>query len=206
MLNRAIPFYNMILKCERYIPTEISLPSGFYFRFFQEGDDVFWAALEYAIGDFPSQSSAMQYFNSTYCSAPEELQKRCIFLINSQNEVIGSGIAWKDQRESAEISSLHWLVVSPAWQGKHLGLALCAKAMEIFHDLDAFPVYIHTQPWSYVAILLYIRLGFQLQITDTFANYENQYHQSLETLRSILPEAQFLQILAASENYPNHDF
>ena len=205
MLNRTIPFYNIILKCERYIPN-ILLPSGFYFRFYQDGDARFWAALEYAVGDFPSQSSAMQYFSETYCTASEEFRKRCLFLVNPQNEVIGSCIVWKDQRGPAEISSLHWLVVSPSWQGKHLGLALCAKALELFHDLDAFPVYIHTQPWSYVAVLLYIQLGFRLQITDTFANYQNQYHQAIETLRTILSQAQFLQLLAASENGPNHDF
>lgn len=26
MLNKTIPFYNIILKCERYIPTNILLP------------------------------------------------------------------------------------------------------------------------------------------------------------------------------------
>lgn len=61
-------------------------------------------------------------------------------------------------------------------------------------------------PEVYIAVLLYIQLGFRLQITDTFANYQNQYHQAIETLRTILSQAQFLQLLVASENGPNHDF
>ena len=64
--------------------------------------------------------------------------------------------------------------------------------------MDGFPVYIHTQPWSYKAILLYIQQGFQLQITDTFSDYQNQYTQAMHTLKEILTKEQYDTLTAHS--------
>jgi len=53
------------------------------------------------------------------------------------------------------------------------------------------PVYLHTQPWSYRAVFLYIRQGFKIQKTDTFAGYENQYVQAMNTLAEVLPAERY---------------
>ena len=52
MLDRSIPFYNVILKCENYNNTEVTLPEGYHIRHYQAGDEKAWAKLEYEIGDF----------------------------------------------------------------------------------------------------------------------------------------------------------
>ena len=62
-----------------------------------------------------------------------------------ENEIVGSCIAWKDLRDDTLVASLHWLVVSPQYQGKGIGKALCQKVMQIFFENVEFPVYIHTQ-------------------------------------------------------------
>jgi hypothetical protein len=51
--------------------------------------------------------------------------------------------------------------------------------MNIYAERQGLPVYIHTQPWSWKAILLYISLGFKLQKTDTFSYYENEYEKAM---------------------------
>ena len=71
--------------------------------------------------------------------------------------------------------------------------------MELFNKLNEFPVYIHTQPWSYKAIFLYIHQGFLLQITDTFANYDNQYLPAMKTLKNILSKHQYTELVTYSE-------
>ena len=169
MLDRTIPFYNTILRCDRYLNAEPALQNGYEFRMYQSGDEQKWAQLEYEIGDFDSAEEAEQYFISTYCSNKTlDVAKRCVFAVNEKNEIVGSCIAWKDLRGDELVASLHWLVVSTQHQGKGIGKALCQKVMQIFLEKDEFPVYIHTQPWSYKAILLYIRQGFKIQKTDTF--------------------------------------
>lgn len=198
MLDRNIPFYNIILKCEDYRNTEIILPTGYYFRNYQIGDEKAWAKLEYEIGDFASENQAEKYFLSQYGQDVESLKERCFFCIDEQEQVVGSCIAWKDGKGTKQVSSLHWLVVSPSHQGKKIGKALCQRVMKVFWEKNEFPVYIHTQPWSYIAILLYLHQGFKIQMTDTFSHYENQYTQAMNTLKKVLTPQQYDELVSNS--------
>lgn len=71
--------------------------------------------------------------------------------------------------------------------------------MNKFVEEDRLPVYIHTQPWSIKAILLYISLGFKIQRKDTFSHYENQFNLAMETLREHVTDAQWDLIHASVE-------
>lgn len=192
MIDRSIPYYNLILKCNEICIPPVSLPEGYSFKMYDVGDEKYWAKLEYGIGDFSSVEEAEMYFKTNYCNQIDELQKRCVFVVDSYGDVVGSCIAWHDLKDNDTVASLHWLVVSPKYQGKHIGLVLCQKVMDIFNERGETPVYIHTQPWSYKAIMLYSKLGFKIQKTDTFSHYENQYEQAIKTLENILTEKQIL--------------
>lgn len=198
MLDRSIPFYNIIMRSEEYKFGEIVLPQGFYFKHFQKGDEKAWATLEYKIGDFNSAEEAEQYFLNTYCQNIKIIEQRGVFVVNEQNKIVGSCIAWKDKKGEALVASLHWLVIDPDYQGLKLGKALCQKTLEYFQQNGEFPVYIHTQPWSYKAINLYIQQGFQVMIKDTFADYENQYVQAIDTLKKFLSDSLYNQIISNS--------
>lgn len=198
MLDRSIPFYNVILKCEKYKDTEIVVPTGYQLRNYQLGDEKAWAELEYEIGDFASVNEAEEYFLSHYGKNVDSLKERCFFVIDNQEHIVGSCIAWKDCRETELVASLHWLVVSPSHQGKQLGKSLCQKVMKVFQEKNEFPVYIHTQPWSYIAILLYLHQGFKLQMTDTFSHYENQYTLAMNILKEVLTAQQYNELVSNS--------
>ena len=192
MLDRTIPFYNMILRCDRVLPMEVTLPKGYAIRTWQSGDEAAWAALECAAGDFDEESTAKQYFVDKYLADPAVAAERVFFLTDPAGEIVGSVICWEDMRQGMPVLSLHWLVVAEGEQGKGLGKALCSHALRIFRRIDnARPVYIHTQPWSWKAILLYVKLGFKLQPEDTFADYENQYPQAMEVLKNVLTQEQY---------------
>lgn len=201
MPDRKIPFFNMILRCDRYeepAAVSVELPAGYTFSAYQPGLEADWARMEHAIGDFPSPEEASAYFANTYLAEPEVLQKRAVFIMDASGEAVGSCIAWKDPRGESEVSSLHWLVVSPAHRGQGLGRALCRRVMDIFAAHNELPVYIHTQPWSWKAVLLYCSLGFCLEKTDSFAAYENQYREAMEVLKQILNEDQYQRLLETS--------
>ena len=57
MLDRNIPFYNTILRCDSYTPAEFTLPGGFSVVPYGAGFEKEWARLEYAVGDFDSEIS-----------------------------------------------------------------------------------------------------------------------------------------------------
>lgn len=195
MIDRSIPYYNLILKYNKICAMPISLPKGYSFKMYDVGDEKYWAKLESEIGDFSSVEEAEMYFKTNYCNQIDGLKKRCVFVVDAYGNVVGSCIAWHDLKGNDTVASLHWLVVLPEHQGKHIGLALCQKVMDIFKEHNETPVYIHTQPWSYKAILLYIKLGFKIQKTDTFSHYKNQYKKAIKTLKILLPESQFNQII-----------
>ena len=199
MLDRTIPFYNTILRCDNYQHKDVVLPKGFSIVSYKNGYEKAWAELEYSIGDFNSLEDAENHFVETYLQK-RELQSNILFLLNSDNAVIGSCIAWQDKRGDDFVSSLHWLVVDENYHGMGLGKALCYATMNIFEAQDKFPVYIHTQPWSWKAIFLYLSLGFKLQKSDSFSHYENEYYQAMAEIKKVVTEKQFSLLLESSES------
>lgn len=199
MLDRTIPFYNTIMKCSDFSPRALELPDGFSIVPYQRGYEKEWAKLECAIGDFGSLEAAGKYFIETYLQNPE-LFPDILFLLNRAHEIVGSCIAWQDAQGENSVSSLHWLAVEERYQGIGLGRALCTAVMNIYAERRALPVYIHTQPWSWKAVLLYLSLGFRLQKTDTFSHYENEYVKAMAELRKIVSEEQYEMLLQSSED------
>ena len=198
MLDRTIPFYNTIMKCTDYRHRNVELPDGFSIVSYRDGYEKEWAKLEYAIGDFGSAAEAEEYFAETYLQDPE-LFPNILFIINKDRDTAGSCIAWRDTQGINRVSSLHWLVVDEQYQGIGLGRALATAVMNIYADQGALPVYIHTQPWSWKAILLYLSLGFKLQKTETFSHYENEYGKVMGALGKVVREDQYELMLHLSE-------
>jgi len=191
MLDRTIPFRNVIMRCDRIPAMQVRLPEGMTIRGYQPGDEATWARLECAAGDFGTVEEAESYFRETYLRDLKQARQRCLFLTDAQGQGIGSCIAWHDERRGAAVPSLHWLIVEEAWQGRGLGRALATAVIEVFRSMQEQPVYIHTQPWSWKAILLYHSLGFRMQTSDTFSHYENQYDQAMAVLRGVLSAEQY---------------
>lgn len=198
MLDRTIPFRNTIMKCSEYEYRKEELPDGFSVVPYQPGDEKEWAKLEYAIGDFNSAEEAEKYFVETYLQKTESYTN-ILFARNRENDIVGSCIAWQDIRGTGSVSSLHWLVVDERYQGIGLGRALATAVMNIYAKQNGLPVYVHTQPWSWKAILLYVSLGFKLQKTDSFSHYENEYDKALSELRKTVTAEKYELLKSSSE-------
>ena len=188
MIDRSIPFYNTMMRCDEYPRQTVKLPAGYRIVSLQPGLERDWTRMECAVGDFENEKEAADYFRNTYIATnrPDDI----FFLLNEDGKAVGSCIAWTDQRNGEAVNSLHWLIVDEEYQGRGLGRAMCGAVMNRFYELGGGPIYIHTQPWSYKAILLYDSLGFRLLKKDFFANYVNQYEDAVKTLRSLLSPEQ----------------
>ncbi len=198
MLDRTIPFYHIIMRCDRILPMEIKLPEGYTIRTYQPGDEDAWADMECAIGDFTTREAALALFTERYL-ADATLTDRIFFAIAPDGEIVGSVIAWEHDPRGMGTRALNWVVVREDHQRKGLGKALCQTALRLFRREDnSLPVYLHTQPWSWKAILLYIKLGFKLQPKDTFYGHENQYTQAMATLKPIVTPEQYAKMEAST--------
>lgn len=183
VLDRSIPYYNIIMRCDCFKPLpetarEITV------RNYRLGDEKHWAEIEYSIGDFSSVDEAKRYFQTHYT---DEIFNRCFFAEDRNKNVIGTCIAWYDLKDDQSVSSLHWLAVSPKYQNNGVGKALLNAVMNYYCQNRLMPVYLHTQPWSYKAIRLYLSAGFKIMETDTFADYKNEYSKAISVLKDYLP-------------------
>ena len=193
MIDRTIPYYHIIMRCDRVLPMEVKLPEGYAIRTYQPGDEDAWADLMCAVGEQTSPADARAEFVQRYLTGAARTD-RIFFAVDAAGTIVGTAIAWDDG-----LRVLHWLAVHPEHQGKGLGKALCQTALRLFRREDnALPVYLHTQPWSWKAILLYIKLGFKPQPLDTFSGHANQYAQAMETLRTLVTPEQYAKMEAAS--------
>ena len=174
MIDRTIPFYNTIMRCDRILPMEIKLPEGYSIRTYQPGDEDAWAALLCAVGEQTSLAEAKDEFTQRYL-ADANLTDRIFFAVDGEGAVVGTAIAWEHDPRDLGLRALHWVAVHPDHQRRGLGKALCPTCLRFFRREDnSLPVWLHTQPWSWKAILMYIKLGFKLQPKATFYGYENQ--------------------------------
>ena len=69
MLDRTIPFYNTIIRCDKYTFQPITLPDAYRIISYQPGFEQDWARLECSAGDFDSEKEAVEYFQSKYLSS-----------------------------------------------------------------------------------------------------------------------------------------
>ena len=187
MIDRTIKYYNFIMKLEEIeLQKSASLPSDYSFRMYEDQDEEAWAEIEYSINDFQTKEAALKYFTSKYLKYPLDLKKRCIFVLNKNKEPIGSCMAWFDEKNGKNISSLHWLAVKPEFQNLGIGSFLLEKTLSVFKDLSDESVYLHTQPWSYKAIKLYLNFGFIALKEETFSDFRNEYKEAMMVLKELL--------------------
>ena len=184
MLDKSIPYHNIIMcrKSGVSVPQAI-LPEGYSFKNFSAGDEIHWAEIEASVGEFASTEEAEYYFKTEYLPFLKELERRSIFIETVKGEKIATFTIWWNYSGNLRIPSVHWVAVIPEYQGLGLGKAVVLKGIEkalsIEGDRD---IYLHTQTWSYKAIGIYMRAGFEILETGTFGGYKNDYEKAMSVL------------------------
>lgn len=198
MLDKSIPYKNLLMKCSKINKNAMtSLPDGFKFKLYEDGDECSWADIEIANGEFEymNQEQVQDYFKNEYFCEKERLYKRCLFVLDDNKKPVGTSMAWFDKKDDYYIPSLHWIAVNPIDQAKGIGRALMSETMNIFMKNGELPVYLHTQPWSYKAIKLYLDFGFYATKNETFSDFENEYNDSVTVLKNYLTEQYYEKLI-----------
>ena len=209
MLDKSLIFKNIIMRIDSHAvlnSCDPVLSDGLSFRFFSGTEDIKnWARIEAAVLEFNSEVEAAEYFEKSYVPHTDELENRCIFVVNQAGLPVATATAWFADSELGHQASLHWVAVHPDYQGLGTGSALVQKCLLIFRELEpGCDVWLHTQTWSHVAVRMYHKLGFNLMKTARLANmntrngitkiYENDFSQALEILQNVLTEKALLEL------------
>lgn len=192
MLDKSIPYKNIYMEISPEKISRISepvLPDGFSFRFFTDGDEKHWARIESSVLEFDSAEKAENYFKEGYLPFPDLLKQRCVFVLNPEGLPVATAIAWIQNGSPW----LHWVAVSPDYQGKGLGKAVIQKTLKIFSEKESGKsVTLHTQTWSHKAVRIYGDLGFfMLKDKNKPALRNNEYEEAMRILKEILDENTF---------------
>lgn len=189
MLDKSIPYYHVLMKREKGTPvSSFELPQGFRFVLFKSGDEKYWAEIESSVGEFDTPVDALLFFQKKYMPYLNELERRCIFVENSDCVKVATLTIWWCYTGVRRDPSIHWVSVRPECQGLGIGKALVSEGIrrliEIEGDRD---VYLHTQTWSYKAINIYKKLGFEITRERGIAGYENnEVDKAIELLKNYL--------------------
>ena len=199
MLDKSIPYWNMIMKANKETIGRMQapeLPEGFSYRMYAPGDMDHWAEIETSVGEFPTLEEGQAYFTKKYLPFEEELMERLCFIVDDKGTYCATAMTWYfDGENGAHWAALNWVATKPGYQGKGLGRAVVEKALSQFPRLEpGLDVYLHTQSWSHPAVGLYLRMGFRVQKTARFAHYPNDYEQAVEALQGTM-EAQAYQLM-----------
>jgi ribosomal protein S18 acetylase RimI-like enzyme len=185
LLDKTIPYAEIWMYRSHELPViEQILPEGYYFAFYQEGDEVAWAAIETAVSEFEDEAQALDYFKQKFIPYSDELKQRMLFVTNSSGEKMATCSAWwKELPNGNRYPLVHWLAVKPDYQGKGIAKAIMSCTLNLLQNFETTaPIYLHTQTWSHVAIGLYQKLGFNILDKNIDGSFNPDYKKTMAIL------------------------
>ncbi|OLZ09598.1 GNAT family N-acetyltransferase [Sulfobacillus thermosulfidooxidans] len=189
MLDKSLPYYNVIMKRPASLPMPTGdLPEGWRLCSYESGNDQQWAEIERSVGEFDNIATARSYFHDHYLVFPNEVRKRVLFVQSPKGAFAGTVTAWWNDTGNRRDASLHWLAVRPAYQRMGLGRALVAHCLSLIKQLEGHcEVWLHTQTWSHRAIRLYLSAGFRIVASGSFGGYANDFDMAFPILKTMIP-------------------
>jgi len=187
MLDKTIPYFNVIMKrrSDMKIPKAPLLP-GYSFVFYSEGKEEKWAEIEASVGEFSTIKEGLNYFKKNYLPFLDDLKKRLLFVQNKNGEEIGTITSWWNMSGNERVPSIHWFAVKENYQGLGIGKALVFESLKTLSLLEGNKdIFLNTQTWSYKAIGLYKRFGFEIVSDESFGHYKNDYESAIPILREL---------------------
>ena len=197
MVNRTIEYRIIIMRCDTINKSAyVDLHKNYCMERYKNGMEAVWVDIQKAAGEFVHETDeeVRSYFLNRFDRVA--LYDKCIFLKEMDTgKYIGTCIAWEEEWENSIIPVLHWLAVSDEYAGKGIARMIITQVMEMFEAKGKYPIYLHTQPWSYKAIKLYNDFGFNICKKDMFCDAENEYNLAMPVLKRIMNKEAYIRLL-----------
>lgn len=163
--DNTIKYFELLMTYDdtsRY--TRYDLPSGFHFEFYNNGDMEDWINIHLSSHEFTSVEEGIEIFHSFYDSFIDELDKRCIFIVDDKtSEKVGTvTVSLLNNKEYGYDAAIDWLAIKSDFQGKHLSKPLISKMIEVANNLGHKRIILHTQTTTPLAARLYLDYGFEI--------------------------------------------
>ena len=166
--DNTINYYELLMIYEdtsKYKNYE--LPSGYHFDFYKDSDLEDWINIHISSEEFTSYENGFELFHKFFDSFTSELGKRCIFIVNDNNEKVGTAtVSLLEKEEYGCLGAVDWLAIKKEYQGKGLSRPLISRVIKLAYELGHKKLILHTQTTSWLAVKLYLDQGFIPLNTD----------------------------------------
>ncbi len=188
MLDKSVEFHRVIMHRKQGTPVpESDLPEGFKYVTFEKGDEKEWAEIETSVGEFERAVDALVFFQENYMPYLDELKRRTIFIENDEGQKVATLTNWWNYTGKRRDPWLHWVAVRPEFQNLGLGKAVIFEGMQRMIEMEGDrDVYLPTQTWSYKAIGIYQKAGFEITDEKGLGGFENEYEKAMPVLENLL--------------------
>ena len=156
--NIPLTYYKTDTKC---VPAH-TLPDGYEFVFYRNGDEEKWVEIEMAVGQFDSAEKGMKTFRKEFLENPSlDLRQRMLFVKAPDGEYVATCTLWNGNFLGEIRQRFHWLAIKDSHSGLGIAKALLCRLLTLYNDLgyEGF-VYLLTASRYYPAIRIYRKLGF----------------------------------------------
>lgn len=139
------------------------LPAGYSFRLYKPGDEDNWAEIEVSAEELPDIKAALHKFSEYYGKDLEKLETRCLFLLNSDGETIGTATGFYNREgwDDKLTGNLDWVAIKREYQGLGLSKPLITEAMKVMRGHGHKGAFLHTQTTTWLACKIYMDLGWE---------------------------------------------
>ncbi len=173
-LDKSIQHIGVIMeKFDANIYPRFELPLNYSFVNYYEGLEKEWTRLQLEVEQVDALEEAEEQFSKEFLPYKEDLYKQMIFVKNDKDEVVATSCIWNGRMFGDDRMRIHWVAVSPKYQGLGISKAMMTKLLDIYNELGN-ERYIHltSQTWSYKAINIYIKFGFKPYLGEKPTNWK----------------------------------
>ena len=163
--DNTIKYYELLMYYkDTAIYKKYSLPDGFHFEFYKDGNMNDWINIHIESGEFCAIEEGIMIFHDFYDTFIQELNKRCIFIVEDKtNEKVGTAtVSLLSKEEFGYNGAVDWVAIKKDYQGKGLSRPLIAKIIETANKLGHNDIVLHTQTTTWLAAKLYLDFGFNI--------------------------------------------
>ena len=162
-LDDRIRYYELLLERELDDLPVHPLPEGYRFVFYRPGDREDWLDIEKSAKEFDSRERGLELWQRYFGGHEEQLPRQMLFVQEeATGEKVATASAYFDVIHGDPSGSawLHWVAVRRDCQGRGLSKPLIAHTLQRMRDLGYTHAKIPTQTTSWLAVKVYLDLGF----------------------------------------------
>lgn len=157
-----ICYYSLLLERQITDMPKYSLPAGYRFVPYSDGDKAQWITIEMSAKEFTTYEQGVEAWNRYYADTLDILPDRMFFIENENGEKIATATAFYDiyGRDNSGAGWLHWVAIKREYQGKGLSKPLITYVLNVMKNLGYSHAKIPTQTNTWLACKVYLDLGF----------------------------------------------